>query len=197
MKQDETKALQEEFKNDCTIIDFAEEYPGFTGSPRYLVSSHMSQKDLEQRYSILLDAIRPYIYDNGPMGDEIKRYRKNETKHLRRRQRGTLFTIDDAFEEHHPELAADQEVEKWELHDAFKKAIEQLSQPMQRRFVAVCIQGISARRLAISEGVSNQAMCKSIRLAKKKNKIHLRAGFRFALSQFIQVKGLFDTLRAP
>ena len=170
MKQDETKALQEAFKNDCTIIDFAEEYPGFTGSPRYLVSSHMSQKDLEQRYSILLDSLRPYIYDNGPMVEEIKRYRKNETKHLRRRQRGTLFTIDDAFEEHHPELSNNQEIADWELREDMRKALSHLPISQQRRLISVYAQKYTLEEVAEVEGVRPQSVWDSLQTAKKNAK---------------------------
>ena len=170
MKKDEMKALQEVFKNDCTVIDFAEEYPGFTGSPRYMISTRMTQEDLEQRYGPLLDSLRPYIYDSGPMGEEIVRYKKNETKHLRRRQRGALFTIDDAFEEHHPELSNNQEIEAWELREDLKKALSHLSIPQQRRLVSVYAQKYTLEEVAEAEDVRPQSVWDSLQVAKKNAK---------------------------
>ena len=108
------------------------------------------------------------------MGDEIKRYRKNETKHLRRRQRGTLFTIDDAFEEHHPELSNNQEIADWELRD----------------------RSTRWKKLPKSRVLDHSLSGILYRLQRKMQK-NIARDLKKARSQFIQVKGFFDALRAP
>ena len=179
MKKDEMKALQEVFKNDCTVIDFAEEYPGFTGSPRYMISTRMTQEDLEQRYGPLLDSLRPYIYDSGPMGEAIARYKKNEQKHWKRKKRkdrGFYYSVDEDFDEHHPECCDDGGIGNWELSDQLKEAMILLSPLQRRRLILVYAHKFTLEEVARAEGVSTTAIFHSNTKALNKTRKNYKGG---------------------
>ena len=50
-----------EFKAECDFFRCEEEYPGWTGSERYIIISNLSEEELNAKYPLVLAAMRPFL----------------------------------------------------------------------------------------------------------------------------------------
>jgi len=145
---------KEEFNRECKTINLRFEYPNYTGSERYAIVTALSEKELLERYG---DVIRryysPYLLLSEEHNKAIVEYQNIEAKYRMRNLRcGHAFDINDGeFEEHHPELAFEEDiVEKIDLKDNIEKLrriLKGLQEIQKRRIIAHFFYGKSFREI--------------------------------------------------
>lgn len=162
-----------QFKSLCTLIDFKYEYPGYDGKIRYGLYSALPTHCLQALFSDILAQIAPYLeLDEGYM-DARKEYRKNEKKFQYRNSVDNQFSTDDAFEEHHPEVATESFEDDFLRKYDYKKlpvALSCLSDIQHRRVEKHFFGGMTVRKIAAEEMIDHAAVVRSIQAALKKMK---------------------------
>ena len=54
--------LEQAFKAECKVIDFKLEYSNFIGTEKYGIVSSLSEKELREKYNLLLCEYEPFVY---------------------------------------------------------------------------------------------------------------------------------------
>ena len=91
-----TSALDEQFKNDCKVINLKYEYPGYTGTEPWAIITDLSENELITRYSEQIAPYKPFIILSASYGKARDEYRRNEKKHEMRAIRSIEpFNYDD------------------------------------------------------------------------------------------------------
>lgn len=171
-------ALYEQFMQECEVIEMRYEYgKEFTGEEKYGIITDLSTNELERKYSPLLSEFEPYILLSQEYGEVRKEFIKNNKKFEMRAIRGHLFSIDDQFEEHHPEFSSISENSTLIDSMVIKDAIERLPEDQKRRIIAFYYKGYSALQIAQQEGLSSQAIDKSLAKGRKNLKKFLEGGW--------------------
>ena len=128
---------------------------------------------LQALFSDILAQIAPYLeLDEGYM-DARKEYRKNEKKFQYRNSVDNQFSTDDAFEEHHPEVATESFEDDFLRKYDYKKlpvALSCLSDIQHRRVEKHFFGGMTVREIAAEEMIDHAAVVRSIQAALKKMK---------------------------
>ncbi len=105
--------------------------------------------------------------------DARKEYRKNEKKFQYRNSVDNQFSTDDAFEEHHPEVATESFEDDFLRKYDYKKlpvALSCLSDIQHRRVDKHFFGGMTVREIAAEEMIDHAAVVRSIQAALKKMK---------------------------
>lgn len=168
---------KEEFNRECKTINLRFEYPHYTGSERYAIVTALSEEELLERYG---DVIRryysPYLLLSEEHNKVIVEYQNIEAKYRMRNLRcGHAFDINDGeFEEHHPELAFEEDiVEKIELKDNIenlRRILKGLPEIQKRRIIAHFFYGKSFREIGKEEGVNHSVISRSVKAGIEKIK---------------------------
>ena len=174
-KNTQFSALDEQFKANCEIVNLRYEYPGYTGTENFGIITHLTEDELRKMYAGVIEQYEPFILLPPGMTAIRRAYKRNEDKFYKRSIRGHLFSIDDEFEEHHPELVASDEKEK-ELHEALKEALQQLPEIQARRIRLYYFEGYQKLQIATMEGVAEAVVGRSIAKGIKNMKNFLEGG---------------------
>lgn len=181
----EIKKIQ--FAEECKTINLKFEYENYTGKERYAIITDISEDELVEKYGDILKCFySPYLLLSVEQGAAIIEYQNIEAKHrMRQLRHGHAFDINDGdFDEHHPEIAVDDNIIELlcmqEEKQRIKKAIDALTEIQKRRVIAYFFEGKSYRKIASEEGVNHSKIEKSISLALKKLKILLSDGVQNA-----------------
>lgn len=172
-------ALDEQFKNDCEVINLRYEYPGYTGTEQWAIITDLSEKELAGRYAEQIAPYKPFVVLSASFGNVRDDYRRNEKKHEMRALRyGHAFDFSEETEEHHSEIAT-SDVEsvylQEETYAELRTAIMTLEDTQKKRIIKYFFDGKTYKQIAKEEGVSFQAVAKSIDNAVKKlNKFGFR-----------------------
>lgn len=162
-------ALKEQFAKECEVIELRYEYgKDYTGTEKYGIITNLSEKELMEKYKVILDEMTPYILLPPKFAIIRRDYRRNEKKFEMRYLRGNYYPIDDEFDEHHPEITnSDPETEFLCRERKIKlySAIQRLKPPQKERLVQAFIYGMSSREIAENEGVNYSTVDKSIKCA--------------------------------
>ena len=164
-------ALEEQFNNDCKIIEFKYEYPGYTDDIPFGIITALTEEELKGKYGEILNAYRPFILLDTSYGEVRADYIRNQDKHNKRQgRRGSYFEY-DAYTEHcHCELLCggfeDDSITKY----ALQAAIAKLTPIQQEDVISFFILGMSVKEIAQKRGVTPQAISISIENAKKRLK---------------------------
>lgn len=100
-------------------------------------------------------------------------FHRNENKHYARAVRGHIFGFDEELEEHHPEFATGDCLERAIANEQNEKlwdGINTLDEKQRRRLISYFINGKSYREIAEIEGVDHRAINRSVEAAIKKLK---------------------------
>lgn len=164
-------ALDEQFKNDCEVINLRYEYPGYTGTEQWAIVTDLSEKELAERYAEQITPYKPFIVLSASFGNVRDDYRRNEKKHeMRALRHGHAFDVSDGIEEHHPEIATgsleDDYIYLNEVEE-LRKAIGLLKPIQRERLIKYFFEGKSSRTIAREEGVNYSKVDKSIAAAIK------------------------------
>ena len=166
-------ALEEQFNNDCQTINLKYEYPGYTGTERFAIITSLSEEALKNKYSELLSKLHPYIILDASCKTALDDFHRNENKHYARAVRGHIFGFDEELEEHHPEFATGDCLERAIANEQNEKlwdGINTLDEKQRRRLISYFINGKSYREIAEIEGVDHRAINRSVEAAIKKLK---------------------------
>ena len=174
------------FAKDCKLINLQYEYSGYTGTEKWAIVTELSENELKFKYPDVIRRYTPFVLLSVAQGEVITEYQNAEAKEQMRKLRfGHPFDINDGeFEEHHPELSAEDDIVEQlclkEEKQCIKRAIDKLTDTQKRRVIAYFFENKSSRKIAIEEGVNYSKIEKSINLALKKLKNILSEGVQNA-----------------
>ena len=174
---EKNKTLEEQFADDCKVINLQYEYPGYIGDIKWAIISELTEKEILEKYSPLVKENSPFIVLSLEYGKERDTYRRNEKKHYMRAARGSCFSIDDDFEEHHSEYAApdcEDEALFIEQKRLLWKAINSLNEKQRKRLISHFIDGKTYREIGELEGVDHKAIVHCVEVAIKNLKKFLK-----------------------
>ena len=173
------------FTKDCKLINLQYEYSGFTGKEEWAIITELTEKELSEKFSDIIDRYKPFILLSMEQGEVIAESKKNNDKYEKRAFR-TLDAYsyeDDIFEQFHKETIVpfvdpfeEAEEEKIEIEKEIerikdiKKArkVLEMMKPIQRdRLMKTVVLGMSSRKIAVEEGVNYSSVDKSIVAAIK------------------------------
>lgn len=164
------------FASECKLINLKYEYKGYTGNEKFAIITELSEEELKQKYPDIIERYVPFLLLSMKHGEVIAEAHRNDDKFAKRAKRhGSLFDINDGcFEEHHPELAVNDDIieaiEFEEQIDQLYEYINRLDETLKRRLTKHYLEEKSMTQIALEEGVSRVAIKKSITLAIKKLK---------------------------
>lgn len=173
---------EELFAKDCKLINLRYEYTNYTGKEKWAVVTELTEKELRKKYPDIIKRYTPFVLLSMAQGEVITEYQNYEARERMRNLRfGHIFDInDEGFEEHHTEIAIDDDIiEKISMQEQSQKireAIDTLTEIQKKRIIAYFFKEKSSREIAVSEGVNYSKVEKSINLALKKLKILLLEG---------------------
>lgn len=170
------------FKSECKIINLKYEYEGYTGKERWAIITALSEEEVLRKYSVEIALFQPLLFLTQDQGTVMAAYTRNENKHRMRQLRyGSMYDINDCtFNEHHPEIMADDDildliVEK-ETSCEMMQYTEMLTNIQKKRVIKYFYEGKSICEIAKEEGVNHSKISKSINLSLKKLKNFLENG---------------------
>lgn len=157
----------EEFKNECKLINLKYEYGnGYTGNEEWAIITELFEKYPEQIREYI-----PFILLSLEQGKAITEFNQNEDKFRKRsKNNGDAFGYDDDLTERfHPETIepdffTKQELDEYESQhyqkkmELLAKAVTSLTEKQYKYLIARFIDGKSAREIAKEEGVSHQVI---------------------------------------
>lgn len=172
----------EEFKNECKLINLKYEYGNaYTGNEEWAIITELSENELLEKYPGQIKEYIPFILLSIEQGKAIAEFNQNEDKFRKRsKNNGDAYGYDDDLTERfHPEAIEPDFVEKQELEEyelsryqkkmeLIERAIESLTEKQHKYLVARFIEGKSAREIAKEEGVSHQVIDRHLIAAIKK-----------------------------
>ena len=170
MAKSQLDILKEEFQSECKVINLKYEYEGYIGKEQWAIISELSEEEILEKYSEFIGEYIPFLTLSLAFGEIREEFRRNEKKHHMRSVRSVdAFGYEDELtEQHHPELIADT-VEsvflKSETEKALFEAIRMLKPIQRERLTKYYFQGKNASQIAKEEGVSSQAVDKSLAAA--------------------------------
>lgn len=157
------------FTTECKLINLKYEYHGYTGDENWAIVSELTEKELMEKYPDVIVRYVPFVLLSIEQGETIAEFHRIEHKHEQRSKRyGSIYGYDDeAFEEHHPELAVvDRIFDEIEMQEALNTLTEIQRTRIIKRFFA----GMTYRDIAESEGCHYTSVKESVRVALDKMK---------------------------
>ena len=172
----------EEFKNECKLINLKYEYgKEYTGKEEWAVITELSEKELFEKYPEQIREFIPFILLSIEQGKAITEFNQNEDKFRKRsKNNGDAYGYDDDLTERfHPEAIEPDFIEKQELDEyefnhyqkkmeLIEKAVASLTEKQHKYLVARFVDGKSAREIAKEEGVAHQVIDRHLIAAIKK-----------------------------
>lgn len=156
---------EKQFKKECKTISLKHEYPGYSGDTPWLIVSDLTEEEIYIKYENEIKPYSPFIHMPCVLFAPIRNSRSNDKKHRDRAIRlgDTYAYVDGELEMFHPEI----------IYDPFKQpdwsflydAIESLPTNMKTRIHKKYFLEMSIVEIASQEGVTKQAVSKSIKNA--------------------------------
>lgn len=167
MAKSQFDVLKEEFQNECKVINLRYEYEGYIGKEQWAIISVLTEKEILERYSEFIGDYIPFLTLSPAFGEIRDDFRRNEKKHHMRSVRSVdaFGYEDERTEQHHTELIADTLEDSFLKSETEKDLLEAIGKlkPIQReRLIKYYFQGKNASQIAKEEGVSSQAVDKSL-----------------------------------
>ena len=166
MEKTNISALEEQFTQECKLIDLNYEYPKYTGEEKWAIISDLTEEDIMRKYAELIQPYSPFLLLNSSFGEVRKDYIRNEKKHQMRAIRSIhIFDVDEEFEEHHPEVATQSYEDEYEYQEEIERlhqAIQKLKPIQKERIIKFFFEDKSMRQIAEEEGINHSAVSKSI-----------------------------------
>lgn len=167
MAKSQFDVLKEEFQNECKVINLKYEYEGYIGKEQWAIVSVLTEKEILEKYSEFIGDYIPFLTLSPAFGKIRDEFRRNEKKHHMRSVRSVdaFGYEDERTEQHHTELIADTLEASFLKSETEKDLLEAIGKlkPIQReRLIKYYFQGKNASQIAKEEGVSSQAVDKSL-----------------------------------
>lgn len=174
------KTIENVFESEFVVIDLNKEYTDYTGKTQWAVCSRLSEIELRERYSEMLEPYTPFIYLTHEQGWIIIEDQLRADRELKDQKKyGCLFGYDSIEEAYHSDFAVPdyptscenkqyEEYRREERHRLFNAALESLS-PRQRSCLdRKYIRELTEVDIAEEDGVTKQAVNNQITKAKRK-----------------------------
>lgn len=168
-----TNIILEHFKDDCQVIEFKYEYPGYVGYEQYGIITELSETELTEKYGDIIKEYVPYLLLDSTYKEARDEFRKNERKHAWRAANTIdAFNYEDGeMESHHPELIGESLEEdilaEYERNE-FLRTLDCLTSKQRERIISYYFEGMNIYEIADRENTSFQAVSQSIEGAVKK-----------------------------
>ena len=155
--------LEQAFKAECKVIDFKLEYSNFIGPEKYGIVSSLSEKELREKYNLLLCEYEPFVYMTVEQYEPILEFRNNNRKHSRRYAAHVVpFTYEDDISERcNPALIINLFDGKPNWTKLYA-AITRLAPKQKARIELHFFDGLTFVEIAKQENVSVQAVQQSV-----------------------------------
>lgn len=162
-------ALDEQFKNECKVIDLKYEYSGYTGTERFAVITELTAKEILAKYPEQIKPYIPFMILSPAFGEVRDEYRRNEKKHSARATRSVdAFSYDDeVMAAFHPELIGETLEQEYFNTKYLWEAIQALEEKQRQRIILYFFAGLTEREIAEIYECSSAAIHYSIELAIK------------------------------
>ena len=156
MLKNDISAIEEQFNQECTVIELKYEYPGYTGIEKYAIVSSLSQKEIETRFPEQARSYSPFLVLDISFLDVRRDYRNNNKKYEMRSIRSeSVFGFNDSdTETHHKEI--------------YVEAIKQLTDKERDRLIDYFYNDKTLTEIGDKVGCSPRAVKYSIDSAIKK-----------------------------
>ena len=149
-------------EKDYVILNIEQEYPGFTGTEKWMIITDLSEEEFAVSYPEKYPCWKEAVIMSVEMGKEVLRHHCNEWKHAKRKVRNEV-PLDNVVISITPKSDTEAEPNKW-LYDALKD----LTEIQRRRVILHCAHGFSVKDIAEHEKCSEAAVRMSIYAALKK-----------------------------
>ena len=148
------------------------EYPGYNGFEKWLLVSSLSEAEVLEQFADEVQPYTPFIYMSRETFSPIAESQNNQRKHeIRAAKLRDAFAYDDGITEtHHPELLYDP----FSTHASWLflyETLEQLTPTQRERIRNRYFLGMTMVDIAKLEGVSTQAVEKSIKQSLQKLRV--------------------------
>ena len=74
MEKNNISALEEQFIQECKLINLNYEYPGYTGEEKWAIISDLTEEDIMRKYAELIQPYSPFLLLNSSFGKIRKNY---------------------------------------------------------------------------------------------------------------------------
>lgn len=178
------KERKELFKSECKVINLDFEYQscvsdmkGCLGNVKWAIVTELTEDELLEQYGdVICEYYFPYVLLNGNQAETIQDFYNIDAKYrMRQIRNGHAFDITDGcFEEHHPDIAVNEDLLESIIHNddikKVRKALCNLNNIQKRRVIKYYFYDMTFMQIAEEEGVSFFAVRQSIEGAIKKIK---------------------------
>lgn len=181
MSKDKLDTLNEEFRNECKVINLKYEYEGYIGEEQWAIISELSEKELFEKYPDIISRYIPFVLLSVEQGKAVYEFRRNESKVYKRSLNNEdAFGYDDELigifhsEVVVPDFVEQQITEKYEearyqlKMKLLDKALSSLTEKQYKYLIARYVSNKSAREIAKEEGVAHQVIDRHLNAAVKK-----------------------------
>ena len=161
-------------KKEYKALDIKYQYDNYTGTEKWIIISDLSDEELLSKYPDTEQYI-PFIRLAPEQGEVLLEANRNMDKFRKRAKKNNdSYAYEDGVTEiYHHELARLQSINT-EMSLRMQAAIEKLPEKQKIRLIKYYYNAMNVSQIAREEGVSSQAVDKSIASAIEKLKKFLR-----------------------
>ena len=151
-------------KKDYVILNIEKEYPGFTGTEKWILITDLSEKEFLEKHPEETDLWRASVVVSKEMAKVMYQHDFNDRKHLQRSMETEVSMDDPGLELE--DLGTQEEIKNiW-----VEEALDTLPEDQSRRICKHYLSGYSLKEISEDEKVNLYTVRKSI----KKGLQHLR-----------------------
>lgn len=173
MKKDYIRKIRgySDFKKICSFYECKAQYPGWTGTEKYIVISYLTRDEINSMFPEIVKAISPYILLSANAERAFLDYKQNGMKyHWRAVNVESGLGFDEETEYHNSSLINDHfETDLIRKH-VIQEIMSKLTDVQRRRISMRYFEGFSLSEIAKAEHTSIPAIAKSISGALEKIK---------------------------
>lgn len=134
----------ENFKAEFEFFRCEDEYPGWTGTEKFIIVTDLSEEVVKEKYPKVLAEMKPYLIISNAIGKIRKEENNRERNHQRLAKKyESNFSFDDDTENCHEELVNCKEMELAQLSIDMKEALTTLTDVERRRIVLHYYEGLT------------------------------------------------------
>ena len=158
-------------EKDYVILNIEKEYPGYTGTEKWLIITDLSEEVFSEMYPEQYPYWREAVIVSMEMGKEIIRYHNNEKKHEMRKRRSEIPLDIDRLKD----IPAKAPKERGICNPKLIASVKTLSETEERRILKHCVYNYPLKEIALQEKCSPSAVRISIRRGLNKMRLFLEA----------------------
>ena len=184
------RTFNDGFRKECTVISLGAEYPGLTGTEKYLILTDLSEEKAREKYKEELSELEPCVIWKKEMLEIMNDYNRNEEKYGMRAMREEERRKEDFFSGRpfqEPAVEGIEEEIVYRLVEeerepardaALTRAILRLTEKQKRRLWLRIWFGFTYEQISKIEGIGKMNAERSIKraLIRLKNSIEEETG---------------------